>query len=104
MNKLLEQLRTMPAFNKFEAAIEKNLDRNNFYVQDQMPETEGFWEEDDDDGKVSGWNYKISDDEAEQEGIDNLLEDKEMFMEFLFEDLNDDVYELCKALVEEIRK
>lgn len=101
MNKLLEQLRTMPAFNKFETAIKKNLNGDNFYVQDQMPET-GEYEEYDDEGHRC--RCYTSHRQAVEEGIDNLLEDKDMFMEFLFEDLNDDVYELCKALVEEIRK
>ena len=101
MSKLLEQLRALPAFNKFEAAVKQNLNGNNFYVQDQMPE-EGAYEEMDDDGhRCSCYTTHR---QAVEEGVDHLLEDKKMFMEFLFEDLNDDVYELCKALVEEIRK
>ena len=101
MNKLLEQLRTMPAFNKFETAIKKNLNGDNFYVQDQMPES-GDFEEYDDEGHLC--HCYTSHRQAVVEGIDHLLEDKDMFLEFLFEELNDDVYELCKALVEEIRK
>lgn len=100
MSKLLEELRTLPAFNQFEAAIKQNLTEDNFYVQDQMPETGAYTEYDDDGHRCHCYTTHS---QAVEEGIEHLLCDKDLFMEFLFEHLNDDVYELCKALVEEIR-
>lgn len=106
MNKLLEQLRTLPAFISFEKALKENLTGENEYVQVCMPETEGFCEEDDDGGNVSGYYYKKSEYEAVQEGIDELIDnEKELtFDEFVRNSIDEEVIELARALIKELRK
>ena len=105
MNKLLEQLKTIPAFNALEAAVKEKLTEDSAYVQDFMPETEGFCEEDDDFGNVSGHYYKMSDDESEEEGIEGLLSDNSgVFDEFVTEVIRDEAVEMIRALIKEIMK
>ena len=102
MSKLLEQLRTLPAFNNFEKAVKEKLNDKNFYVQEFMPEA-GTFEDYDDEGHIE--HYRITRRQAEEDGIDNLVYDNTgYFSEFVREELGDDAYELIRELIKEIRK
>lgn len=107
MNKLLEQLRTLPEFNKFETAIKEKLNENCSYVQEFMPESGEFI--DYDEGRKYGDYRKsvISENDALEEGIDGLLSENETygyFCDFVVEELGADAFDLLKALIRELRK
>lgn len=104
MSKLLEELRTLPAFNTFEKAVKENLTIDNYYVNHFAPEKEGYYDEKDEKGQVC-YPYKLSDEQVEEEAIENLLDDNgDYFDEFVCEELRSDVVELVRALIKEIRK
>lgn len=102
---LLDELRKIPAFNKFEQAVNKELTKDNFYVQHFMPEVGEYWDEGyDENGRTWSKEY-TTEEQAEQLGIDFLLEDKGVyFEEFITEVLRDEIVALGRALIEEIRK
>lgn len=105
MSKLLEQLRALPAFNKFEKSINDNLTLANGYVEHFAPEQKGYYDEKDDDGKQICTPYELSDWEVEQSAIDGLLDDNgDWFEEFVHETLRSDVTELVRVLIKELRK
>lgn len=102
----IEELRKLPAFNAFEEVVNKKLTSENHYVEHFMPEVGEYWDEAgyDEDGKRE-WNRGyISEEQATQEGIDGLLDDKDgYFDEFVCEELRDEVVELVRALIKEMR-
>lgn len=100
---LLEELRKLPEFVAFEEAVKKNLTKENVYVRSNMPEVGEYLDEDfDDEGnRFYDKRYK-SKEQAEEEGIDNLLADDKGLEEWAFEYLP--INELVRALVKEIRK
>ena len=106
MNKLLEELRAVPAFNAFEKAVNEKLTSDNFYVEHFMPEVGEYWDEGyDEDGNREWSRCYMSHSRAEEDGIDCLLEDNgDYFDEFVCEELRSDVVELVRALINEIRK
>lgn len=105
MNKLLEQLRTVPAFNDFEKAVKENLVDDNCYLEKFIPERSGFYEEDDDDGSVSGCYCTMSRDSAIEEAIDELLDDRDGdFENFVIDSLEEDAIDLIRALIKELRR
>lgn len=107
MSKLLEELRALPAFNAFEKAVNEKLTSENFYVEHFMPEVGEYWDEAgyDEDGKREWQRCYTSQEQAEEEGIDDLIDDNgDYFDEFVCEELRSDVVELVRALIKEIRK
>ena len=106
MSKLLEELRTLPAFNAFEKAVNEKLTSENSYVEHFMPEVGEYWDEGYDENGNREWSkgYTTSE-QAEEYGIDSLLEDKsEYFSEFATCVLEKEVVELVRALIKEIVK
>lgn len=102
MNKLLEELRTIPQFNSFEKAVKEKLDGESFYVQEFMPEM-GEFSEYDQDGFLC--RYSISHRQAVETGIEDLLEDNDgHFAEFVCEEIGEEVVELIRSLIKELRK
>lgn len=105
MNKLLEELRALPAFNTFEKAVNDKLNINNTYVEHFAPEKRGYYDEKDDDGRQVCYPYTLSDEKVEDEAIENLLDDNSgYFEEFVTQELTYDITELARALIKEIRK
>lgn len=105
MSKLLEQLRALPAFNKFEAAVKENLVIDNFYVQHFAPEKNTYIDEKDDDGKQVCYPVTLSDYDIEDEAIDGLINDNTgYFSELVHEVMSDEVEELARVLIKELRK
>ena len=105
MSKLLEELRTLPAFNAFEKAVNEKLTSENYYVEHFMPEVGEGWDEGyDEDGNREWYRCYTSQEQAEEEGIDGLLEDNGgYFSEFVFEEMGNEVTEFIRALINEIR-
>lgn len=97
---MLNELRNLPAFNAFEKAVKDNLNFDNYYVKSLAPyKTEVV--------ELDGVRnvFKRTDEEVEQEGIENLLDDNNGYLdEFIHEVLRSDVTELVRALIKEIRK
>lgn len=107
MSKLLEELRTLPAFNAFEKTVNEKLTSENSYVEHFMPEVGEYWDEAgyDEDGNREWQRCYTSQEQAEEEGIDDLIDDNgDYFDEFVCEELRSDVVELVRALIKEIRK
>lgn len=102
----IEELRKLPAFNAFVEVVNKKLTAENHYVEHFMPKIGEYWDEAgyDENGKRE-WNRGyISEEQSEKEGIDNLLDDKDgYFDEFVCEELRDEVVELVRALIKEMR-
>lgn len=102
----IEELRKLPAFNKFEQAVNEKLTIDNYYVKHFAPEVGEYWDEAgyDENGKME-WNRGyISEEQSEEDGIDGLLADKDgYFDEFVCEDLRDEVVELARVLIKEMR-
>lgn len=106
MSKLLEELRTLPAFNAFEKAVNEKLTSENSYVEHFMPEVGEYWDEAgyDEDGKREWQRCYTSEEQAEEKGINELLEDKSgYFDEFVRDELESEVSELVRALIKEMR-
>lgn len=106
MSKLLEELRTLPAFNAFEKAVNEKLTSENSYVEHFMPEVGEYWDEAgyDEDGKREWQRCYTSEEQAEEKGINELLEDKSgYFDEFVRDELGSEVSELVRALIKEMR-
>lgn len=100
---MLKELRKIPEFNAFEKAVKENLTSENVYVQMNMPEAGEYLDEDfDDEGNRFYEKRYKSKEQAEEEGIDNLLDDDKGLEEWAFEYLP--INELVRALVKEIRK
>ena len=107
MSKLLEELRALPAFNAFEKAVNEKLTPDNSYVEHFMPEVGEYWDEAgyDEDGKREWQRCYTSQEQAEEEGIEGLLDDNgDYFSEFVFEEMGNEVTELIRALINEIRR
>lgn len=104
MSKLLEELRALPAFNDFEKAVKEKLTRDNFYVEHFMPDTGKCYEVEDDENGRFLQEYYVSEDEAEEHGIDSLLSDNsDYFNDFICGELNNEIVELARVLINEIR-
>lgn len=106
MSKLLEELRTLPAFNAFEKTVNEKLTSENSYVEHFMPEVGEGWDDGyDEDGNREWHRCYISQEQAEEDGIDGLLEDNGgYFSEFVFEEMGNEVTEFIRALINEIRR
>ena len=105
MNKLLEQLRTLPQFNSVEHSVKQKLTIDNGYVEHFAPDQDGYYEEKGDDGRQVCYPYHLSDEEVEENAIDDLLYDNSgYFDDFIHDELLSEVTELCRALIKEIRK
>lgn len=103
MSKLLEQLRCLPQFNSFENAIKKQLTLENHYVREFAPDANSYYDEKDDDGRQIGHLCHLAYSQIQDEAIDGLLNDYEMFDEFIHDGkLRDDVTELVRVLIKEI--
>jgi len=106
MSKLLEELRTLPAFNAFEKAVNEKLTSENFYVEHFMPEVGEYWDEAgyDEDGNREWNRCYTSSSQAEKEGINELLEDKSgYFDEFVRDELGCELSEFVRVLIKEMR-
>lgn len=105
MSKLLEELRTLPAFNAFEKAVNEKLTSENSYVEHFMPEVGECWDEGYDEDGNREWNRcYISQEQAEENGIEGLIDDKgDYFDEFVCEELRDEVVELVRDLIKKMR-
>lgn len=102
---LLEQLKNIPQFNSLEKAVKEKLTINNTYVEHFAPEQCGYRDEKDDDGCQVVYPFYISDSDAEQQAIENLLDDNtDWFDEFVHEALRSEVTELVRVLIKEMRK
>lgn len=102
----IEELRKLPAFNAFEKAVNEKLTSKNHYVEHFMPEIGEYWDEAgyDENGKREWVKGYTSSSQAEKEGIDGLLDDKSgYFDEFVCEKLRDEVVELVRDLIKEMR-
>lgn len=107
MSKLLKELRTLPEFNAFEKAVNEKLTSENFYVKHFMPEVGEYWDEAgyDEDGKREWQRCYTSQEQAEEDGIDGLIDDNgDYFDGLVCEELRSEVVELARALIKEIRK
>ena len=105
MSKLLEELRTLPAFNAFEKTVNEKLTSENSYVEHFMPEVGEGWDDGyDEDGNREWHRCYTSQEQAEEDGIDGLIDDKSgYFDEFVCEELGDKVVELVRDLIKEMR-
>lgn len=82
-------------YNKFMDAANKKLTLNNAYVREFAPEKEYIEHED-------GRSFKVieSENNREEEGVQNLLEDKSgWFDDFIHDELMSETTELCRALI-----
>ena len=94
MNKLIEQLETLPSFSGLKKAISEKLTINNFYVKNFEP-SKTF--------TVENAVYELSDDQVECGAIDALLSDNTgYFDEFVNEELRADVTEFIRSIIKEV--
>ncbi len=105
-SELILQLESLPAFAGLKKGLEQNLRAGNFYVDSFMPESEGYYDEKDDNGKQVTYPYHLSQDQREDEAIDLLLDNQgDEFDEFIHDDnIRHDVTELMRAIIKEYRK
>lgn len=103
---LIQQLEAIPAFSGFKKSLKENLRTGNFYVDRCMPESEGYFDERNDDGRQAIQKFYLSETDQEEQAIDNLLDEKQgYFDEFIHgSDLSNDVTELIRAIIKECRK
>ena len=101
MNKLIEQLETLPAFNKLKAALKEKLTGENIYVQEFMQEPGDSFEYRSDEDDVIATSLSYSD--AEDEGVSELINDQTgHFDEFVSEEIGEEVVEFIRALIKEV--
>ena len=68
MSKLLEELRTLPAFNAFEKTVNEKLTSENSYVEHFMPEVGEGWDDGyDEDGNREWHRCYTSQEQAEED-------------------------------------
>ena len=101
MNKLIEQLETLPEFSKLKAALKEKLNGENFYVQNFMQETGTFSEYRRDEGDTVTTSLSYC--EAEEEGIYDLVNDTTgYFEEFITEEIREEAVEMMRALIKQM--
>ena len=101
MNKLIEQLKTLPEFSKLKAALKEKLNGENSYVQEFMQEPGTFTEYRRDEGDTMTTSLSCS--RAEEEGIYDLVNDTTgYFDEFVTEEIREEAVELIRALIKEM--
>lgn len=102
---LIKNLEILPAFTAFRKGLSEKLNANNVYVRDFMPESNGYYDEKDDDGKQVILTFRFSEEEREGLGIEILLDDNSgEFDDFIHDELRNDVTELMRAIIKECRK
>lgn len=103
---LIQQLEAIPAFSGFKKSLKENLKPGNFYVDHCMPESEGYFDDRDDDGKQAIHKFCLSETDRGNQAIDNLLDEQQgYFDEFIHgSDLSNDITELMRAIIKECRK
>lgn len=103
---MLEELRKIPEFNAFEQAIKEKLTKDNEYVRHFMPEVGEDYEDDGfENGKRQWRKFNITEDRAEEIGIDNLInDDTGYFSELVCVELEDKLMPFIQVLVTEIMK
>lgn len=88
-------------YAKFKAKVKEQLTLDNSYVKHYKPSR--FYETEEFDGEryeVSG--HYLSDKEMTDYAVEGLLDDNEMFQEFVTECLNPEATELLKEMIENI--
>lgn len=103
---LIKQLQTLPEFNGFCKMLRQNLQPDNCYVSNKMPETDGFYDEKSEDSGQVCYPYHYSEEKCFEIGVDELLDDHgDDFDEFVHCDgLRNAVTELTRALIKECLK
>lgn len=105
-SELIKQLETLPAFIALKKGLEQNLRSGNFYVDNFMPESNGFYDNKGDDGRQVVTHFHLSEDEREEQAVDELLADNgDYFDEFVHDDnIRNDVTEFMRSILKELRK
>lgn len=104
-NSLIQQLETLPAFSGFKKALSEKLNLENNYVSHFEPESDGYYDDKDENGKQQVSYFHKNSDEREEEAVCELLSDNSgYFNEFVTEDLSRDAIELIRVLIKEIIK
>ena len=94
-----KSLENTDEYKAFVESVKKKLTLDNIYIQNHEPERDTFYEEKDDDGKITGWEYHISDREALELAKDDLLADRNDFEEFITGDVPE-YLDLLKVIIE----
>lgn len=95
----MTDLEKLPEYQKFKKAVKEQLNSDNIYVREFMPEVGKFTEYDKDGDCHTG---TITHAQAEREGIENLLEDEAYFAEFLsMSEFSEVVIPLMRSLIKE---
>lgn len=82
VNDMQETLENTKEYKAFIESVKKNLTLDNFCIQAHEPERDTFEEIDDEDGR-HGYPYHMSDKEALELAIDDLLADKNDLEDFI---------------------
>lgn len=93
-----------PEYQAFKKAVKEQLNSDNIYVRKFMPEVGKFTEaERDEDGGLIIWHGHITEEQALQEGIESLLDDKSGYFEEMvnMSELSEVVIPLMRSLIKE---
>ena len=82
VNDMQKTLENTKEYKSFIESVKKNLNFDNFYVQEYEPERDTYEEVEDEFGRHA-YPYYMSDDEALERATDDLLADHNDFEEFI---------------------
>jgi hypothetical protein len=77
-----KSIEDMLQYKSFVESVKKNLNFDNFYIKEYEPERDTYEEVEDEDGRRH-YPYRMSDEEALERAIQDLLENRESFEEFI---------------------
>lgn len=100
-NALAKAGNAKPEYQAFKKAVKEQLNSDNIYVREFMPEISKFTEYDKDGDRHTG---TITHAQAEREGIESLLDDKSGYFEEMvtMSELSEVVIPLMRSLIKEI--
>ena len=103
---LITQLQTIPEFTAFCKALQQNLQPDNCYVADNMPEADSHFEEWDENGRLICYPSHFSTDQRLEMAVEKLLDDHgDDFDEFVHCDgIRNAVTELVRVRTKECLK
>lgn len=89
-------------YKDFIKKVKQNLTLDNYYVEMYEPNRDTYEEYRDDDGKIVSRPYYIDNEEATEIAVNDLLDDDNMFAEFLLDSVPEYLELLKKIIKEEV--
>lgn len=96
-----KSLENTKEYKTFIESVKKKLNFDNFYVQEYEPERDTYEEVEDEFGRHC-YPYRMSDEEALERAVEDLLENRKSFEEFITEEVPE-YLDLLKVIIERAR-